>query len=100
MSGKYKHPSYLLRIPQELKDSLQLRAMQHNQSLNAEIIARLKDSLLADVCNSGDTTLDEGKLFFSDMITQSKELLREIKVQREQLEAEKAALAKLKPAQP
>ena len=45
MSDRHAIPPYSLRMPQELRDRLESVAKGNHRSLNAEIIARLEESL-------------------------------------------------------
>lgn len=45
MSEKQQQASYPLRMPSELREQLELLAAQSKRSLNAEIIARLEESV-------------------------------------------------------
>lgn len=42
--GKHLGVAYNLRLPQELKDKIAVSAKELNRSMNADIVARLKDS--------------------------------------------------------
>lgn len=46
MKDKAQQPSYPLRMPPELRDQLEGAAKDNRRSLNAEIIARLEESLV------------------------------------------------------
>ncbi|WOE32744.1 MULTISPECIES: Arc family DNA-binding protein [unclassified Acinetobacter] len=45
MSSGHLHPQYNLRWPKELKEKIAQSAKKHNRSMNADIVARLEQSL-------------------------------------------------------
>ncbi|MDN5418610.1 MAG: Arc family DNA-binding protein, partial [Acinetobacter sp.] len=45
MSSKHLNAQYNLRWPDELKEKIAQSAKKHNRSMNADIVARLEQSL-------------------------------------------------------
>lgn len=41
---QYKHPQFNLRIPEDLKEAIEIAAKSNGRSMNAEIVARLEQS--------------------------------------------------------
>lgn len=48
MSEKQQQTSYPLRMPSELREQLEQLATQSKRSLNAEIVARLEESVVGN----------------------------------------------------
>jgi hypothetical protein len=57
MSDQHTTVQYQLRLSEELRDSIKRSAKSHNRSMNADIVARLEDSL-SDA--GGEVAADEG----------------------------------------
>ena len=69
MTRKYRHPQYNLRLPEDLKEYLNGQAKKNNASLNAEIIARLRETIKQDAIMDirGRNRKEPCELDYSDM---------------------------------
>lgn len=74
MSEKPQPPSYPLRMPGHLRERVEKAAELNKRSLNAEILARLEESLTAEQIASGSEAEKRLSAQFSSLMSEFQKL--------------------------